>query len=259
MGCHADKNGAMQQMKALYVNDPKAKEGMSAEPQVERRFYQTEIRVSADADRRPIIDGHAAVFNKPSEEIFFVKGWREIIRPGAFAKAIKNDDVRALINHKDDRLIGRVANGTLQLEEDEIGLRSRIFPPDTTDGRDILALIRGGYMTQMSFGFTLDDDGEHIDQQNKLREILSVKRLYDVSVVTLPAYPDTEVGLRTFFNAKIAEIAEKQSENEPTAMQIALKKAFLEKIAARQAWIDARTPPPDPLDPKVILRNSIRK
>ena len=139
------------------------------------------------------------------------------------------------------------------LDEDEKGLRSRIFPPDTTDGRDILALIRGGYMTQMSFGFTLDDDGEFIDQQNKLREIIAVKRLYDVSVVTLPAYPDTEVGLR---HAKIAEIAEKQPE---TAMQIALKKAFQDKIAARQAWIDARTPIEDPLDIKTILKSSLRK
>jgi uncharacterized protein len=229
---------------------------LEIEQRPQSSYRSIEIRVSADAERRPIIDGHAAVFNKPSEEIFSVRGWREIIRPGAFSKAIKTDDVRALINHKDDRLIGRVSNGTLQLDEDEKGLRSRIFPPDTTDGRDILALIRGGYMTQMSFGFTLDEDGERIDQQNKLREILSVKRLYDVSVVTLPAYPDTEVGLRTFFHAKITEIEQK---SDPTVVQIALKEAFLAKIAARQAWLDARTPPPDPFDPKFILKSSIRK
>lgn len=226
------------------------------EPQIERRFYQTELRVAADVDRKPHIDGYAAVFNSPSEEIFHVKGWREIIRPGAFSKAIKSDDVRALINHKDDRLIGRVSNRTLLLDEDEKGLRSRIFPPDTTDGRDILALIRGGYMTQMSFGFTLDDDGEHIDQQNKLREIISVKRLYDVSVVTLPAYPDTEVGLRAHFLEKLSETEPK---TEPTAVQIAIKEAFLAKLAARQAWIDARTPLEDPLDVRNILKNCLKK
>ena len=236
------------------MNDPKA--SASAQPEVERRYYKTELRVAANVEQRQHIDGYAAVFNSPSEEIFHVKGWREIIRPGAFSKAIKSDDVRALINHKDDRLIGRVSNGTLQLDEDEKGLRSRIYPPDTTDGRDILALIRGGYMTQMSFGFTLDDDGERIDQQNKLREILSVKRLYDVSVVTLPAYPDTEVGLRTFFHAKIAEI---EPENKPNAVQIALKEQFLAKIASRQAFIDARTPMEDPFDAKTILKNCLKK
>jgi len=190
---------------------------LEIEQRPQSSYRSIEIRVSADAERRPIIDGHAAVFNKPSEEIFSVRGWREIIRPGAFTKAIQNDDVRALINHKDDRLIGRMSNRTLLLEEDEVGLRSRIFPPDTSDGRDILALIRGGYMTQMSFGFTLDEDGEYIDQQNQLREIISVKRLYDVSVVTLPAYPDTEVGLRTWFSRKIAEISEKhQKMSQPS-------------------------------------------
>ena len=78
----------------------------------ERRFFNVaELRTSMDGEHKPFIEGHAAVFNQPSLEIFpFAPGWREVIRPGAFATAIKTDDVRALINHNDDRLIGRVSN-----------------------------------------------------------------------------------------------------------------------------------------------------
>ena len=155
-----------------------------------------------EGDHNPIIEGHAAVFNQPSLEIFaFAPGWREVIRPGAFTAAIKANDVRALINHNDDRLIGRVFNRTLMLEEDEVGLKVRIYPPDTSDARDLLTLIRGRYISQMSFGFSVAEDGERIDRGAKLREITAVRTLYDVSPVTQPAYPTTDVGLRARFAA----------------------------------------------------------
>ena len=168
----------------------------------ERRYVKvSELRATIDEQRGPIIEGHAAVFNQPSLEIFGIPGWREVIRPGAFSKVLKTDDVRALINHNDDRLIGRVSNNTLQLEEDAVGLHARIFPPDTSDTRDLLVLIRGGYISQMSFGFRVADDGERIDRANKLREITEFRELFDVSPVTLPAYPQTDVSLRSRFAA----------------------------------------------------------
>jgi HK97 family phage prohead protease len=167
----------------------------------ERRFFNVaELRTSMDGAHQPFIEGHAAVFNQPSLEIFpFAPGWREVIRPGAFATAIKTDDVRALINHNDDRLIGRVSNRTLMLEEDDVGLKVRIFPPDTSEARDLLTLIRGRYISQMSFGFRVAEDGEEIDRDAKLRAIKTISNLYDVSPVTQPAYPTTDVGLRSRF------------------------------------------------------------
>lgn len=169
----------------------------------ERRFFNVaELRTSMDGAHQPFIEGHAAVFNQPSLEIFpFAPGWREVIRPGAFATAIKTDDVRALINHNDDRLIGRVSNRTLMLEEDDVGLKVRIFPPDTSEARDLLTLIRGRYISQMSFGFRVAEDGEEIDRAGKLRAIKTIQSLYDVSPVTQPAYPTTDVGLRGRFAA----------------------------------------------------------
>jgi phage head maturation protease len=87
------------------------------------------------------------------------------------------------------------------LEEDDVGLKVRIFPPDTSEARDLLTLIRGRYISQMSFGFRVAEDGEEIDRDAKLRAIKTISNLYDVSPVTQPAYPTTDVGLRGRFAA----------------------------------------------------------
>jgi HK97 family phage prohead protease len=214
----------------------------------ERRYVKvSELRATNDGER-PIIEGHAAVFNQPSLEIFGVPGWREVIRPGAFSKVIKTDDVRALINHNDDRLIGRVSNNTLQLEEDEIGLRARIFPPDTSDTRDLLVLIRGRYLSQMSFGFRVSEDGEQIDRNNKLREITEFRELFDVSPVTQPAYPQTDVHLRSRFEQLQASIVALNPDEEK------VKDELLRK--ARAEFIASRTPPPDPNSFDEIIKNA---
>ena len=139
------------------------------------------------------------MFNQPSVEIFRdAPGWREIIRPGAFRDAIKTDDVVALFNHDNSRLIGRRSSGTLTVEEDEIGLKVRIFPPNTETGNEVLELIRRKDLKEMSFGFSLPSDGsgETRNHGDKMREILKVQKLYDVSPVTNAAYPQTDVGLR---------------------------------------------------------------
>jgi HK97 family phage prohead protease len=231
------------------------------EQQIERRWFDAEVRVSAEVDHPPMLEGYAAIFNSPSEEIFAEQGWREIIFPGAFRKSIQGQhDVSALVNHNNDQLIGKLSNGTLQLEENEKGLKVRIFPPDTTAGRDILTYVRGKFITKMSFGFSLKGGSQEFDHQTKLRKIIEIGRLYDVSPVNEPAYGATEISARmSLFTGENREISEKPAEIELNSLQKALKEAFLAKIAARQAWLDARTPPPDPFDPKVILKNSLRK
>lgn len=171
---------------------------------MEKEIRIAEIRTSLDADHKPIIEGHAAVFNQPSLEIFKDSpGWREIIKPGAFTNAIKTDDVRALFNHNENQILGRVSSRTLMLAEDEIGLKVRIFPSDTSYARDLLTNIRDHNISQMSFGFSVADDGQEIDRLNKLRSITRVAKLYDVSPVTEPAYPQTDVSLRSLFTENL--------------------------------------------------------
>jgi HK97 family phage prohead protease len=145
----------------------------------------------------PKIRGYAAVFNQLSQPL----GWgiRERIKPGAFKETIANGaDVRALFNHDPSQILGRNKAGTLRLEEDNIGLRYVIDPPNTTLGRDVIESIRRGDVTQSSFGFRSKDEEYKKENGEFVRELVAVD-LFDVSPVTYPAYTGTSVSVRTLF------------------------------------------------------------
>jgi HK97 family phage prohead protease len=165
---------------------------------IERRFVVAELRV-VDGDDGPLIEGYAAVFDEWSEDL---GGFRERIRPGAFAKTIGEADVRGLWQHDPNYVLGRNTADTLELVEDDRGLRYRITPPDTQWARDVLVTMRRGDVNQSSFAFEAvrDEWGEAADGFIT-RELIEVK-LYDVSPVTYPAYPQTSSQVR----AKVQEL-----------------------------------------------------
>ena len=164
---------------------------------LERRAFDVidlEVRASADDGDSKKIRGYAARFDKLSEELW---GFREKIAPGAFAKSIKSDDIRALWNHDPNYVLGRNRSETLTLDEDEKGLRIEITPPDTQWARDLLVSIERRDVSQMSFGFITEKDAwDRSDEKNVVRTLEQV-RLFDISPVTFPAYPQTSVGVRS--------------------------------------------------------------
>ena len=142
------------------------------------------------------IYGYAALFNSMSEEMW---GFREVIDPGAFLETDVSD-VRALFNHDNNLLLARTSSGTLSIEVDENGLRYEFEAPKTSYGKDLVELMKRGDVTQSSFGFTIDREGEYWEQREgelPVRHITRIKKLYDVSPVTYPAYPDTTVAVRS--------------------------------------------------------------
>ena len=153
---------------------------------VERRFFGTELRFSTEG----ILSGHAAVFNKWSEQMGFFK---EQIAPGAFRKTIQEADVRALFNHDPNYPLGRTTNGTLKLWEDDVGLAYELQLPNTSYAKDLRESIKRGDVTQNSIGMVVVKEKWSTD--GKKRTLLEV-RLYDVSPVTFPAYPQTDVSAR---------------------------------------------------------------
>ena len=170
--------------------------------EIERRFFPvTELRAVTDDKGIRHIVGYAAVFNALSEDM---GGWRERIVPGAFTRAIKEDDVRGLWNHNSDIVLGRSKKGTLSLSEDLQGLHTDIMPPDTQLVKDMVMVpIDRGDVSEMSFGFMVRSypDGSKgarwIEEGGMdIRELLDVE-LFDVSPVTFAAYPDTKVALRS--------------------------------------------------------------
>lgn len=165
----------------------------------ERRSFTVDLtareaRAEGDGETLTLV-GYAAKFDRESQDL---GGFREVIRKGAFARAVKEDDVRALLNHDDNHVLGRSRSGTLRMEEDATGLRVEIDLPDTEAGRSLHTSVQRGDIDQMSFQFVTRQDRwtrTEGTSPDVLRELLDV-RLYDVSPVTFPAYLDTEVSVR---------------------------------------------------------------
>lgn len=139
------------------------------------------------------IEGYFAVFNTRYE---MWEGAAETVLKGAFADTL-GEDIRALINHNTDFVLGRTTAGTLELSEDETGLFGRIkINKNDTDAMNLYARVQRGDVNQCSFGFDIVDETYKTDAQgNVLWELRKVK-LYEVSVVTFPAYEDTIVQAR---------------------------------------------------------------
>ena len=166
----------------------------------ERRFLPLKLKIEKREDEPTKIVGYAAVFNSLSENL---GGFREKIKPGAFRNALKISDTRALFNHDRNFVLGRQSAGTLNLKEDKTGLHIEIDPPDTSFARDLMVSIGRGDITQQSFGFTVKkDEWKDLDGDEPLRTLTEVGELFDVSPVTFPAYPDTNVAVRSLEAAR---------------------------------------------------------
>lgn len=168
-----------------------------------RAFVVDELRIDKQNDKSKII-GHAAVFNSLSHDL---GGFREQIAPGAFADAVKNDDIRALFNHNPDYILGRNKSGTLRVWEDSTGLAIEIDPPDTQVARDLMISLERGDITQMSFGFSVKPGGQNWaeDSEGQAIRTLTDVNLFDISPVTYPAYPETDVAKRSLDDYKLTK------------------------------------------------------
>lgn len=185
----------------------------------EKRQFVGQILVEKRADDGPLIRGHAAVFDKLSENL---GGFREIIARGAFDEVLEND-VRALIGHRDELILGRTSAKTLRIGVDAEGLTYEIDPPDTSYARDLLVSLERGDIRESSFGFSIARDGDTWteDEDGRLvRTITKVSRLYDVSPVTFPAYPDTDVAKRSLESFKRSQVPPRRFDTEMRDIEI---------------------------------------
>ncbi len=154
---------------------------------MEKRYYNIQLeKRNVDGNSNPVIVGHAAVFGQLSENL---GGFQERISPNAFDDVLEND-CRCFFNHDPNHLLARTSSGTLRLSVDDKGLKYEFDVPDTTSGRDLLVSMDRGDITQSSFAFTVEDDSWDEENGIDIRTINKVKRLYDVSPVSIPAYPD---------------------------------------------------------------------
>lgn len=137
------------------------------------------------------LEGYAAVFDTPAR----IGGFTEIIKPGAFRATLEaRADVLALVDHDPTRLLARTGSGTLRLAEDSRGLSFEMDLPDTSTGRDVLALAERRDLGGMSFGFRVVKDAWPAHDRRELRAV----ELIEVSVVqAFPAYAATTIAARS--------------------------------------------------------------
>ncbi len=193
--------------------------------QIERRTFQAEIRTDG-AGRK--IRGTAIVFDQLSENL---GGYRERISPGAL-EGCDMTDVRCLVNHDENRILGRTVSKTLQLEKSAGGLGFTCEPPDTTYARDLAASMDRGDIDKCSFSFVVAPGGAEWSEEpatgGEVRTVNKIARLFDVSVVTYPAYTQTSSEIRT--HADI--LSERQA---PAAVDIDLLRRGMDlELYARQ-------------------------
>ena len=152
------------------------------------------------------IEGYFAVF---SRKYWLWDEAYETIEPGAF-DGQTTEDVRALVNHDTTLVLGRTTAGTLELRQDEKGLWGRIkINQADQDAMNLYERVKRGDVSQCSFGFDItEQDVEYNDSEPTVWRIRKVK-LYEVSVVTFPAYEDTGVEAR---KAELADVRKKKNE-----------------------------------------------
>jgi len=169
----------------------------------ERRTFTETVELRGEGDRK-VAAGHAAVFGKLSQNL---GGFVERVAPGAFAQTLQEQDIRALFNHHEDHVLGRLSAGTLRMVEDGDGLSYEVDLPDTSAGRDVAELLRRGDVTGSSFGFrVIEDEWGETEAGFPLRTLKQVS-LRDVGPVTFPAYTDATSALRSLAEARSLDLS----------------------------------------------------
>lgn len=178
----------------------------------EFRNLNASLRTAGD-DNALTISGVAASYNTLSRDL---GNFREQIAPGAFKRSLREgSDVKCLLNHDPNMVLGRVENGTLKLEERADGLHfSNKLNPASQMHRDLHAAIKRGDISECSFAFTVPSGGDSWDEGNEdgkrfSRRTLRDVNLLDVSCVTYPAYAGaTSVSARSLAHYSIRSKAE---------------------------------------------------
>lgn len=189
---------------------PNSAPNLDGADSVERRATMS-LEVRSDGENTVRVIGHAAVFNQETD----IAGlFREVIRPGAFTEAIGRDDVPFLIEHSDLPL-ARTRSGTLRLSEDSVGLRIEAeLDASDPDVQRIVPKMKRGDLDKMSFAFRATrQEWDETDPDDPLRVVRQAD-LYDVSIVTSPAYEGTDIALRSLADKRESDKQKEQAERQ---------------------------------------------
>lgn len=191
--------------------------------QAGQQYRSMELRAVKNGNENPEyrVSGYSTMFNQPF--VLYRDKWggqeyeiREQVDSHAFDSADMSDVIFNL-NHE-GRVFARQSNGTLKLTIEEKGLRVDAYLGGTEEGRKIHQEIEGGYLTKMSYRFVVEDDEvkefSEGDKRVILRTITNIRKLYDVSVVSIPADDHTSISARSFSDGLIEKLQAERLEAE---------------------------------------------
>lgn len=197
----------------------------------EYRIYLTkDLRVEGEGPDKKIF-GYAAKFNRESPERW---GWKEVIEPGFFRKALQDtsETTYGLLNHNEDFILAeRNIAHTMTLVEDAVGLAFEMAPADNARNNDfVISPIERKELGGCSFGFQMFGRGVgyELEEDEETGQVLQrllpdgCKRLFDVGPVAFPFYADTEASVRSLTAARIKEFRQSKQAKPMTENNRAL-------------------------------------
>lgn len=189
----------------------------------EYRNFAENIELRTEGEDSYIVEGYASTFDP--YVLFEMDGekFSERVDPEAFKDADMSDVVFR-IDHE-GAVFARTSNNTIQLYPDDHGLHVRADLSRTAKARGIFEDIREGMYPQMSFAFVVEDDGDAYERDTKTRVIYRIKKLYDVSPVSHPANPGTEIGvsMRDYFHGEMEKEKAERLERERRIKELNLR------------------------------------
>lgn len=185
----------------------------------ERRYSSVpEFRI--DDERQYIVRGYASTF----DPYLLYEDISERIEPTAFDDADMSDIIMQY-DHE-GRVFARQSNGTLKVGVDEHGLWMEADLSKTDGARSLYEDIKSGMITEMSFAFTVSED--HFEKNTRTRIVDKIKKVYDVSAVSIPANPNTEISARSYYDGVIEQEKQERLLAEETERKVRLLKLLLE-------------------------------
>ena len=195
----------------------------------EKEVRLAEMRVE-EAEDKMILEGYAIVFEEETLIGDEERGFREVISRDSLSKA-NMKDVPLKYNHMDSFLIlARTKNKSLSLSVDEKGLKVHAELLNTTTNQDVYKMVKAGLLDKMSFAFTVKKQSWDRKAEIPLRRIEEIDRLYDVSVVDLPAYEGTSIYSRSLdlveSELKAMDLAKREEEAKVIRKRISIKSSI---------------------------------
>lgn len=178
-------------------------------------------RMLGNEEKEYRVSGYATTFDDPYT-LFSYEGidYKEQIDPNAIDADTDMSDVIFQYDHS-GMVFARMSNGTLKLSTDEHGLKVEADLSKTSDARNMFENIDTGMVKEMSWAFTVDRN--EYDSDNHIRTIRHIKRIYDVSAVSLPANPGTDIAAaRSYIDGEIEKVKEEFLKREQQKKRIRL-------------------------------------